>query len=208
MRFGSEFICSYDDAIPAKVCDDLVVLFNKIEHHADDVQNYSQGQNVLSKQIHLQNKLEEKHVTHDDKRLLQEAMQLIFSSLDNCINNIWIPSMKSNLPFFPFETFQNISSSGYELRKIHGKTHLHVDGAVGLTNTNTYRLASVNITLSDTEDELIFPTQNLTIKLKKGLVVFFPPYWMFSHESIYKGQPRYSIQTWLTKTFAGEGRQN
>ena len=97
--------------------------------------------------------------------------------------------------------------SGYYLRKIYGPTKLHIDGIKINPIDNRYlpikkiRNASVIICLNDDYEggQFYFPLQNYKIKLKKGQIIVFPPYWTHPHmvyEPI-KNTYRYTINTWL-----------
>jgi hypothetical protein len=97
--------------------------------------------------------------------------------------------------------------SDYCLRKIFGPTRLHADGINVTAIQNRYipikkiRNMSVIIALNDDYDggEFYFPQQDYKIKLKKGQVIVFPPYWTHKHmvNSPLNGTYRYTINTWL-----------
>ena len=97
--------------------------------------------------------------------------------------------------------------SGYCLRKIDGETRLHSDGIIIESIENRYipikkiRKMSIIIALnSDYEGgEFYFPIQDLKIKLKKGQILAFPPYWTHPHmvSPPLNNTYRYTINTWL-----------
>jgi hypothetical protein len=97
--------------------------------------------------------------------------------------------------------------SGYCLRKIHGPTRLHKDGIAIEPIDNRYipikkiRNMSIIIALNDDYEggEFYFPIQNFTIRLKKGQIIAFPPYWTHPHmvSEPTNGTYRYTINTWL-----------
>ena len=104
-------------------------------------------------------------------------------------------------------------NSGYNLRKIYGQTKNHKDGILnvqksGVTFINEeieepykmIRNASLVFALNDDYDGGIFnfTMQNITLKMKKGSVIIFPPYWTHPHEvsSVEAGTFRYTINTW------------
>jgi hypothetical protein len=104
-------------------------------------------------------------------------------------------------------------NAGYILRKIYGKTRNHFDGINEIYTSNVsfiqnnkigdYRMirnASVIFTLNDDYDggKFHFPYHNISIKLKKGSVLIFPPYWTHPHETedLENGTFRYTISTW------------
>lgn len=97
--------------------------------------------------------------------------------------------------------------SGYCLRKIYGPTRLHADGININPINNRYlpikkiRNMSVIICLNDDYDggEFYFPSQDYKIKLKKGQIISFPPYWTHPHmvSEPKNNTYRYTINTWL-----------
>lgn len=108
------------------------------------------------------------------------------------------------------KTDHNIScsgDSGYCLRKIYGPTRLHKDGINVGTISGKYlpirkiRNMSVIMCLNDDYDggEFYFPRQDFKIKLKKGQIIAFPPYWTHPHmvSAPINGTYRYTINTWL-----------
>jgi hypothetical protein len=110
-------------------------------------------------------------------------------------------------------------NSGYTLRKIFGPTRLHTDGLYSdkifnivhrmrydecrVINMNTHivRNASAVFTLNDDYDGglFCFPECNVSIKLKKGSVIIFPPYWTHRHATtdLLNNTFRSTITTWF-----------
>jgi len=104
--------------------------------------------------------------------------------------------------------------SGFLLRKIYGKTRLHKDGITEIYNNSNItflnenkvedfrmiRNASIIFSLNDNYDggEFNFPYYDLSIKLKKGSMIIFPPYWTHEHETNFlkNNTYRYTINTW------------
>jgi hypothetical protein len=105
--------------------------------------------------------------------------------------------------------FKGNQDDGYKLRRIHGGTKRHVDGVHSKTGgfTKLVRALSFIAVLNDDYDGGIFnfPTQNLKLKVKKGEVILFPPYWTHPHSvtSVGEGQARYTINTWIMEDFIG-----
>lgn len=96
--------------------------------------------------------------------------------------------------------------SGYCYRKIFGPTRLHTDGLYVEKDKeyipmNQIRNMSVIICLNDDYEggEFYFPKQDRTIKLKKGNIIVFPPYWTHPHMTypLLNNTYRYTINTWL-----------
>lgn len=103
--------------------------------------------------------------------------------------------------------------SGFLLRKIYGKTRLHIDniGQVYQSNLNfikenkkddykMVRNSSIIFGLNDDYDGGLynFPYYDITFKLKKGSVVIFPPYWTHEHQvyEVENNTYRYTLSTW------------
>lgn len=107
---------------------------------------------------------------------------------------------------------------GFALRKIFGPTRLHMDGLQIDKNFNKtffqmnresrdinmnidiIRCASAVFTLNDDYDNgfFKFPNLNISLKLKKGSVLIFPPYWTHLHETeqLLNNTYRYTLNTW------------
>jgi hypothetical protein len=84
-----------------------------------------------------------------------------------------------------------------QFRKIYGATKIHYDGH----DENILRNLSVILALNDDYEggELVFPLQEYEIKLKKGQLIAFPPYWTHPHytNDLKNGTYRYTINTWF-----------
>lgn len=99
--------------------------------------------------------------------------------------------------------------TGYCYRKIYGPTRLHKDGVYVDKKEEEYiriksmRNMSVIICLNEDYDggEFMFPKQDRKIKLKKGNIIAFPPYWTHLHMTypLLNNTYRYTINTWLTE---------
>ena len=103
--------------------------------------------------------------------------------------------------------FKGIHDDGYTLRKTYGDTKRHIDGVHPKMGgfTKFVRALSLIIVLNDDYDGGIFnfPTQKLKLKVKKGEVIMFPPYWTHPHSvsSVGEGQARYTINTCIMEQF-------
>jgi hypothetical protein len=100
--------------------------------------------------------------------------------------------------------------SGLCFRKIYGRTNLHSDNDFVQKNNSSIinikhyiRCATVIVALNDDYSGGIFefPDHNVKIKMKKGSVLLFPPYWTHPHSvtSVENNTLRYTINTWLLK---------
>lgn len=104
-------------------------------------------------------------------------------------------------------------NSGYILRKIYGSTRLHIDSINEVYETNLnfikennkgeykmVRNSSIIFGLNDDYDGGLynFPYYDITIRLKKGSVIIFPPYWTHEHQvfGVENNTYRYTISTW------------
>ena len=102
----------------------------------------------------------------------------------------------------------------WNLRRIHGPTRCHSDGPfVGddesslhfirdrKVNFTFIRSASVIFHLNDDFEGGIFnfPQLDILIKVKKGSVIIFPPYWTHKHEvsDMLGNTCRYTLNTWF-----------
>jgi hypothetical protein len=84
-----------------------------------------------------------------------------------------------------------------QFRKIYGATKVHRDGYDERHDRNLSIILSLN---DDYEGgELVFPLQNYKIKLKKGQLIAFPPFWTHPHytNDLQNGTFRYTINTWF-----------
>ena len=102
--------------------------------------------------------------------------------------------------------------SGYCLRKIYGETKKHYDKILinnykkNINNkkyihVNNIRALSAILILNDDYEGCFFdfPIQNISLSLKKGQLIAFPPYWTHPHKVTepLNGTYRYTINTWL-----------
>jgi hypothetical protein len=137
-----------------------------------------------------------------------KEIQNVLDSLNdkmNIINNIMI-QINPNICFD--------YNCDYDFRKIYGKTLTHIDGiAYKITKDVNFvnksheiedyemiRNASLIFTLNDDYEGGIFefPYYNISLKLKKGSVIIFPPYWTHLHQvsNVENNTYRYTITTW------------
>jgi predicted 2-oxoglutarate/Fe(II)-dependent dioxygenase YbiX len=97
------------------------------------------------------------------------------------------------------------SDSGYEFHSYGAGQvcHYHADGEFAATaEPGIFRLryASVVLHLNTIEEggELVFPSQNQSVKTEAGKIVIFPPYPMFSHYTTPAKEDRDVVMTWFT----------
>lgn len=155
---------------------------NKIDKYAinDETEIYPKT-NVKSKYVealkHPDFKLECEHITNR----LNELRNMMFKKhgiKSDYINNI-------------------------QLRKIYGPTRYHRDGTACIKENGEpgHRVFGVIVVLNDDYEggELHFPSQGRMIRLNKGQVIIFPPFWTHPHGALAlkNGTFRYTINTWL-----------
>lgn len=106
------------------------------------------------------------------------AISCIINRVNNLIFNSGIPKI-----------------SEVELRKVYGATRQHIDG---ISIQDTRLLTSICALNDDYDDGIIsFPVQNIKIKLNKGDILLFPPYWTHPHfVSTPRNNFRYTITFW------------
>jgi hypothetical protein len=132
-----------------------------------------------------------------DMDIISEKMKIITNIMMQVNNNI---CFKYN--------------SGYCLRKIYGKTLLHKDGIPFIQTSDVtfidkseemqdyemIRNATLIFALNDDYEGgfFQFPYYNISLKMKKGSVIIFPPYWTHLHEvsNLENNTYRYTINTW------------
>jgi len=104
-------------------------------------------------------------------------------------------------------------------RKIYGETRLHADSIYGTPikdegawyvtenleyGEQTYeRQFAMVFSLNDDHDGGVFefPYQDVSLKLKKGSVILFPPYWTHPHRVTDPNNTiRYTVNTWFCET--------
>lgn len=146
------------------------------------------------------------HTTSLNGIALEEILNSI-KVLNNKMNKISeaIKSINSSLEIK--------STSGYILRKIKGATRLHSDGITDYYDANVtfvkdnyvgpykmVRNASVVFALNNDYEggTFIFKNQNVSVKLSKGSVIIFPPFWTHPHEvtELHNNTFRYTLNTW------------
>lgn len=153
---------------------------------------------LMNKDIVFINKLNGLTVKHVELQLekINKAMQNIDTVMKEVNNKI------------VFE-----ANSGYCLRKIYGKTRNHIDSILEVSNTGItfiknnkmgdykmVRNASIIFALNDNYEggEFKFTYHDVKVKLKKGSVIIFPPFWTHPHETeeLLNDTYRYTINTW------------
>jgi hypothetical protein len=180
------FIIENNELITNDLCNELINYINTTNNFS--IEKWDVNRNVNCKYINI-NDIKETEI----KDKFDNSIYKIINYLINYLNNEYNLICSGD--------------SGYCLRKIHGPTRLHKDGINIEPIDNRYipikkiRNMSIIIALNDDYDggEFYFPIQDFKIKLKKGQIIIFPPYWTHPH-MVYtplNGTSRYTINTWL-----------
>lgn len=171
----------FDDVISDKLCDEIIKI---IDNEALKKDVWRDGNNVECYPINI--------LDLNDKNTSKYIDNEIFKIINTVLNI--------------FRNEYGIicdSDSGYTLRKIVGPTRLHADGILPEDCIeNITRQMSVIIALNSDYDggAFIFPEQgNYKVKLKRGQLIAFPPFWTHPHmvENPLNGTVRYTVNTWL-----------
>jgi len=174
-----------ENFVDENLCDELIKV---IDEYASQEEKWGNNTNVNCKFVNVENIA--------NKEIKDKYDKIIFEYINKFVQIL-------NVDY-------NISStgdSGYCLRKIYGPTRFHKDGISVNLIENRYvpfkkiRNMSVIIALNDNYEggEFNFINQNFKIKLKKGQLIAFPPYWTHIHgvEDLKNNTNRYTINTWL-----------
>lgn len=195
------FITYIPNAFAPQLCDEIIDVFNtNDDKHILTI--YGEGENTNTQKIHMDRSpsfLFEKHSINAQCRSLNESIRMTLCEiLSRHVLCNWLASF----------SVEQYCFTGFQLRQMIGETREHIDdvdpilvhdfdGSVILT----YRIATIIVTLNDTNDRIVFPAQQKEFKLTKGGLLCFPPYWMYPHKSVHTGSntPRISLQTWLVR---------
>jgi hypothetical protein len=177
------YVLNKEHFISSELCDELVHYMDT--HSSEHFEKWSPNFNVNCRFISF----------NHDNDLKNKYDNTIFKVINSIIH-------------FMYMTFDIKSSGdcGYTLRKIFGPTRAHSDGIrVEAKNDviSTHRIRNVSVIIclnSDYEEgQFYFPKQNKLIKLEKGEIILFPPYWTHPHMVLSPSQNtyRYTLHTWL-----------
>ena len=184
------FILNDKNILNDNDCDYFIKLLNiSIDNKEYNIEKWGNGSNVNCLFMNIEN--------IKNIELKKKVDKKIFQIINKIINYLY---KEYNILC--------TGDSGYCLRKIYGCTREHKDGVISITNEsnksiykNQIRNMSIIIALNENYEngEFYFPRQNFKIKLKKGEIIVFPPYWTHPH---FVREPtnntyRYTINTWL-----------
>ena len=185
------FVIDEPDIITETDCDYFrAIINNNIENNMAISKQWEKGNNVSCDTFLIK-----------DGIRCQSANIATYKELKNKTNTIF-----EKLQTYLLDKHGIVSknNSGYQFRKIYGATRIHKDGVYDTNNKielNVTRVASVIICLNDDYEggEFYFPVQDIKVKLKKGQILVFPPYWTHPHLTmeLRNRTYRYTINTWL-----------
>lgn len=176
-----------ENYVSSKDCDNLIDIIDK---HANLKETWDKNSNVVCDYL-LVDKI-------NNLELRDDTDFLIFKYINN-----FTKLLKNNY------NIDSNGDSGYCLRKIYGATRFHKDGidSSKMNHNNdsslTKKARTMSIIIALNEDyeggKFYFPNQDFDIKLKKGQLIAFPPYWTHVHgvEEPLNNTFRYTINTWL-----------
>lgn len=180
------FLFENKELITDELCKEFINYIDNSSYY--EIEKWETNRNVNCKYINI-NKIKEE----DLRKKFDDSIYKIVNYVINSLYNQY--------------GIECSGDSGYCLRKIHGPTRLHKDGIKIEPVNDRYlpikkiRNMSVIICLNDDYEgsELYFPIQDFKIKLKKGQIIAFPPYWTHQHMAFepLNGTYRYTINTWL-----------
>tara|TARA_R110000772_G_scaffold57747_9_gene130769 strand:- start:13478 stop:14068 length:591 start_codon:yes stop_codon:yes gene_type:complete len=176
------------ELVSKKDCKDIIKFIDTYEEEHSVLRDYSEKKrNTNSKEIELSAKL--------DLPKAKEIDDIIFKRVGEAIKKFIVENVPN-----AHSLMNNLEDTGYQLRKIIGPTLEHSDGIeINIfKDAYKYRVGTLIISLKDTGDEIVFPHLDITVPLKQGTILFFPPYWTHVHYSNWNEQEGYRIQTWLT----------
>ena len=104
-------------------------------------------------------------------------------------------------------TLEVIGDSGYQLRKIHGTTRLHIDGPFDDPGGDIRNLSCIVALNGDFRGgEVSFPKQDFKYQMNRGDILIFPPYHTHPHQVFppHAGTYRYTINTWFYDGSVGQ----
>ena len=215
-----------ENIIDSSFCQDIIELIDTLHLHKDNyrpgnnVQCYLKNIDellklsqdsyyVFSTQVDEYEKLINKEIVSTNKLngITKKDIELRLEKMNKTMEKI-VDVMKEINDKIAFE-----SNSGYCLRKIYGKTRNHIDNISEVYNSGItfiknnkmgdykmVRTASIIFTLNDDYEggEFKFTYHNVKVKLKKGSVIIFPPFWTHPHETeeLLNDTYRYTINTW------------
>jgi len=186
------FIIENNTFITDNFCNQLIDYIDSFtEKPNTNKAKWGNGQNTNCKFGHIEKGMLK------DKETGEDFDDIIFKAVGEVIKYL-----KKNFDL------QSKGDSGYCIRKIHGPTRCHKDGITdngielyqGIPARRVRNMSLIIALNSDYDGgEFYFPAQDYKVKLKRGQIIAFPPYWTHPHMVTppTNGTYRYTINTWL-----------
>ena len=129
-----------------------------------------------------------------NKILNKEIDNLLFNVIKKLISHL---KKENKIPIL-----DNMKGdTGYQFSKIYGESIPFFDGLHESIKDTKERFLSIIICLNDAYEggEICFPLQNRIIKMKKGDILVYPPYWTHPHyfNDLLNKTYMYTMNTWL-----------
>jgi hypothetical protein len=182
-KFDGIIVSKQFEFIDESLCDELIDYINNVKEF--EIKKWGETNNVNCKTIQIKNIQDNGNFNNKLFNVIGKFIQYIFNKY-NVISK---------------------GDSGYCLRKIYGPTRQHADGIFDYTNKDEpislYKIRNLSVIIALNDDyeggQFYFPSQDRVIKLKKGQLIAFPPYWTHPHTVLppLNGTYRYTINTWL-----------
>ena len=174
----SDWIKVYEDEVPESFCDDCLDFFNTV-----DVQNT----NFNWRRCQINSKI-------DTNTVLFEKLKAI---IKKCLNRYKVETENKTLHFV--NTIEAPNIIRYQPNDPEGENHFHSHSDNWSMNTASRQLSLI-IYLNDVEQggNTTFTDLNISCKCKKGNILVFPSFYLFTH----KGEApisndKYILVSWL-----------
>lgn len=187
---NSIMIINDENILSSDFCDEIITIIDEIiDTNKNNVEKWELNQNVNC--LYFNSDCSKLSNQEKIKKLDDEVFKIISKVIAILNKDFGIIST---------------GDSGYCFRKIYGPTRLHQDGVIinpvnNRLSVKKIRNMSIIIALNDDYEggEFYFPKQDYRIKLKKGDIICFPPYYTHPHmvDAPLNRTYRYTINTWL-----------
>lgn len=185
------YIAEYENALDAKLCDDLIEFFKQSKNKKEGVTFGGLDKNI-------KNTLDLHFSCEQNNDFIQHADKILFDTTNKYIQEYLF---EMNI----LDTGQTYSDKGYQIQcytKNEGYYIYHNDELIDI-NKKEYRMLTYLYYLNDVEEggETGFHNGKIKIKPKKGKLVLFPASWLFPHCGMMPiSDDKYIITGWFYST--------